>query len=228
MSKIWTVAGVAVAVATLAMTAADAFAVEGIWLVNGALAASEVASDTEAELQIDILNNAKTMLLFELLCSVILDGTVGPDGKDEITAVLSLGNFTAGNLGGTGVNCEVMEPLPLICDSVSKIATIWPDNLPWPSSLINTGTKFEDDEGAVNKEPGFDFECENSAAGKLSSLCEGQLISEVETTGEGDVFGTLIPGNEQTCTAFLGETPLADVTGTGLVLLTAGGTLAVS
>ena len=210
-----------------AVAASGAFAEEtAIWLVSGLLTAEKVPVDIEGLLTIDVLSSLLG-LLFEVHCIGSFDGTVGPDAEDEIILVLdSLGN-DIGALGalGTGLDCEVVSA-PVFCGNTLKLAELWPDNLPWATLLELLNNAFVVLVGLVNgniKEPGFDFECENSGGSFTEGLCEGPLVADIENLTE-DVQAVFLE-QSQSCTES-GVT--ADVTGEGLILTESGLTLAVS
>src|SRR6202035_1003937 len=109
----------------------------------------------------------------------------------------------SGTLGQLGIDCEVL-PTPLICSKEQAgeflfLATLWPDNLPWGTLIVLMAAgeeEFLDLIGLVNgnnKEPGFDFECENSNHTVTAGLCEGQLSAVLlNNITDGDVDGLFL------------------------------------
>src|SRR5580704_4676511 len=65
-----------------------------------------------------------------ILCSMLMDGTLGPGGGAEVTAILSLGGV------------EVTRAAPLLCKSLkvceeSTTDVEWsPAGLPWKTTLV--------------------------------------------------------------------------------------------
>src|SRR6202035_2432434 len=128
-------------------------------------------------------------------------------GEDEITKILNLAaeeiSPTLGT-GNLGIDCEVLAT-PLICTLEQTsgplfLATLWPDNLPWSTLIVLMAAgeeEFLDLIGLVNgstKEPGFDFECENSNNTTTAGLCEGQLSAVLlNNVGASDVDVLFLP-----------------------------------
>src|ERR1700726_3142518 len=200
---------------------------ETVWLVSNALtAAKEPAANEEGVSKVDILNSLLGLVV-EFECSGEVNGVVGPDAEGEITKVLSLTLVEIGALGalGTGVDCTVLSA-PVLCTNAAKLAELWPDNLPWGTLLELVGTEVLDVNGLVNgneKEPGFDFECENSNGSFTEGLCEGQLKATLTNLAT-DVLG-VVPEQNQGCTESGTE---AHQTGEALIVLASGLTLQVS
>ena len=222
------------AVGTMMVSSASAETTT-VWLVSGALTAVQVGADMEGTLLLSLLSS----LLGELAhiqCSGIFDGFVGPDAEDEVTKILNLaGEEISGTLGQLGWDCEVL-PTPLICtkDQAGEplfLATLWPDNLPWSTLIVLMATgeeEFLDLIGLVNgnnKEPGFDFECENSNGTITTGLCEGKVSGVLRNNvGASDVDVLFLPQIES-CT----EPGITiEIEGEDLLLTESGLSLAVS
>lgn len=119
-------------VAVFAITvvvAATASAVEfllALWLVGGVAVAANLPADAEGEL---LLEDNKTALgKINILCSGILDGTVGPESKDELTKLLSLGTLH------TDISTIVLTEPGLPCTDQSGLCgepLVWAEELPW-------------------------------------------------------------------------------------------------
>jgi len=208
---------------------------ETVWLVSNALTAlKEPATIEEGVLKIDVLNNLLGLVV-EFECSGEFTGTVGPDAEDEITKVLDLNlkdipELAVGGLG-TGVDCTVLSA-PVICSNAAKLVELWPDNLPWETKLELVGTEVLDVIGLVlvnenpAKDPGFDFECENSGGTFTEGLCESQLTA-VLTNLATDVLGVFTPEQNQPCTE-AGTTAHVLTSSEGLIVLASGLSLQVS
>src|SRR5689334_10413238 len=152
MLKLRTVgAAVGVLFALCAVIASSAFAVEPLWLIDGAAVLAAERSESEGEIL--IINYAKpselTAVLTQLLCSWIFVGTVGPKGEDEVTEVLSLAEALIGvdgaSLTGSPLVCDVTDPGSFeSCEAGVGKAELWPANLPWHTQLELVGTELID------------------------------------------------------------------------------------
>lgn len=197
------------------------------WLVNGGAVTALTAVDAEGELLL-----AETILgiRIEALCSGILDGSIDPNGVLTITELLSLaGAAVAQTLGTTTAiactntaNCT--EPLAIAQDLpwTATLDLIEETGLPNPSFalLLTTGT------GAA---PGYEVECMGSGT---SDLCVGESAQKVTNEGTNvdvmfeDAFNELAGFFQANCNTAGARTGLVE--GLGTLLLTGGGTLAVS
>jgi len=200
---------------------------ETVWLVSNTLTAvREPGVIEEGLLKVDVLNSLLGLVV-EFECSGEFDGTHGPDAEHEITKVLDLNLKDIGALGalGTGLDCTVLSA-PAICTGVAKLLELWPDNLPWGTLIELVGTESIDRIGLVNgneKEPGFDFECENSGGTFTEGLCESQMRATLTNLAT-DVL-VVFPEQDQACSE-AGTT--VHMTGEGLLVLTSGLSLQVS
>jgi hypothetical protein len=93
------------------------------WLRNGVAIAANLASETSVEISFEVTNVFGGPVAF--LCSFILDGTVGPNGADEITKALNL----------------TKEEKALVCGNVAKCESGTAvegqiENLPWKTTLF--------------------------------------------------------------------------------------------
>jgi hypothetical protein len=81
----------------------------------------------------------------EILCEGILDGTVGPNGEDSVTEVLTTGDVLVKELdeekGTEGIKC-VKDPSNEIC--AEGDIEVWPVGLPFLTVLMLDETKFYD------------------------------------------------------------------------------------
>jgi hypothetical protein len=92
------------------------------WLVNGAAVAAPLPAETTGEL---LLENTESK--GSIVCSGILDGTIGANSLDEITKVLTLGKVEVGELTGKGIECKGEN----ICTS----GEAWGTKLPWKTEV---------------------------------------------------------------------------------------------
>jgi hypothetical protein len=166
--------------------AASASAVEFLlaeWLVNGSPITTSQNTNTEGEL---LLEDEKATLGLKamVLCSGVLHGTIGPNGEDTITGVLSLTGveISATQLSGEALSCEGQE------NCVEPL--VWAAHLPWNTLLElmveGTETFFVDlilNSGAG--EPGWEVECMGTL-GKPTDECKApEGVTNVETVAEG-------------------------------------------
>lgn len=116
------------AFSTAAVTS-SAFALEYVlasWLVNGksiTKAEGALPSEGKGELLLEDVTKKGA-----IVCSGILDGTIGPESLDEITKVLNLSTVEIGELTGKGLECKGQTT----CETGSEA---WPAGLPWLTEL---------------------------------------------------------------------------------------------
>jgi hypothetical protein len=212
-----------------ALTAASASAVTFLlaeWLVGGLPITAELNTEATGELELE-----ETILGLKIvtLCSEILDGTIGPNGLDAVSEVLSLTgvaiSLTA--LSGTALECTNDQncPEPLV----------WAVHLPWESTveLMEEGTEvfFADllrSSGAGN--PGWYVECMGTGTTDECTVVEGVSNktnegSNVDSTFS-EAFTELAGLKLANCTTGGNEVRL--VAGLRTISLVGGGTLAVS
>ncbi len=198
------------------------------WLVEGNALTEPLAAETEEELEIaDLKTIAGTTAV---LCLLILVGTVGPGEADEVSEILNAAKEKIGsNLTGTPLLCKSVK----VCEEGTDIE-VWPDNLPWVTTIALMGSEPEfldqlyGHEGG--KEPGWEVKCLVIGA-TSEDLCEGQTSSKLENLTEGDVltvFNPEAPISSESGTCSQGGAGSGDTTGEGTVLLTSGKSLAVS
>jgi hypothetical protein len=100
------------------------------WLINGAAIAAGTTVESETTGALLLEDNKTPFGAAAVLCSAILDGTLGPNGEDLVTAVLNLAKELIGSeLVGLALECEGEK----LC---STPALVWPDKLPWPTLLF--------------------------------------------------------------------------------------------
>jgi hypothetical protein len=212
------------------LTAASAMAaVEFLlaeWLVNGAPITETLATDSESgEIALEeTVLGVKTVVL----CSGIFDGTIGPNGVDEITALLDLtGTITVPRtLEGSGLACtnsgNCPEPL------------VWAVGLPYKTQaelmVEGTETWFVDLFTNATKEIGYHVEC----MGGISDLCIApEVIVHLGNEANGTVDGEFSDPFTELAGLKLANCELAGpegakITGLGFTLLTGTGSLSVS
>jgi hypothetical protein len=211
-----------------AMTASAETTLLAEWLIDG-VGLTELVSVTTSG-SILLINKAGLGGTPIVKCEGSFDGTVGPNGEDEITEVLSIGGVTIGNgaaLTGTPLQC-VTTNSTIGCGSAGSKAEVWVDNLPWHTNLeLMEDGSFLDHlfGGGAGLEPGYDIHCVATAT---DNLCEGLATSLMTNTLEGDVKGEFIENSETaTCTIGTG-TLLTEAGKPGLETTLDGLTLAVS
>ena len=182
------------------------------WLNNGAVIISNLATKSEGEITLE-----DTKLGLGVLCSYIFVGTVGADGADAVTEVLSLAG-AAVSLTAM-LKCETHK----FCESGADI-NVTPENLPWNTRLVlMENGEFLD----VFFNIGYFTEC----------LVFGVKVSETcETAQTGDKIVNVATGVETPGQPSPNANCASGGTGAGIIefaplnvtSLTAGGTLSVS
>jgi hypothetical protein len=219
------------ALALSTVTAASAFA-NPDWLVDGELiseAEGTLATETEGLLELIVLESNAVRDAVD--CEEILDGSVGFEGRDEITEVLSLSTekvTTLGAMGALSLACEVVKTGGGLVDCIlHELAQVSPDNLPWVTQLESMEGEgqpaFLDVVGSSGKEWGWEIVCK-SPIGNLEVLCEGLTSAKVENTTENDVLETFNPEapiESQSASCSVASIS-GDIAGEGLILLTSG------
>lgn len=164
-----------------------------------------------------------------VLCSGILDGTIGPNGEDEITELLRLDGVTAVSLtalSGNALLCDGQAG----CNTGTGNAEVWAVNLPWLTSVERveeaSPTLFQ---GFVDLilphtgggEPGWYTFCP-TALGNQEDECKAPEAAAEKSniTGGGvlDVFAevfTLLVGAELAKCSASAEAHSGNVEGTG-------------
>lgn len=204
-----------------AISAASASAEVALWLINGGDITALTTTTTTGSL--NLIN--KTILgNITVLCEGIFDGSVGAEGEDEITKLLSLAGVEIPETltAGTGLSC-IVDAGSSLC-ATNELAEVWPMNLPWHTQLLLEGEGYKDElgTGSVNgKEPGYHVFCTIS---KAENLCEG-IISSVIKNGTSGVEGEFVHQPSRTCSVGTGEVDSGGVP--GIISLTSG-TLTVS
>src|SRR6202046_352914 len=105
------------------------------WLFNAAAVTSLLPVETSGELKLSTL--VLGINAVELLCSGIFDGSVGPSGEDEVTALLNLAKeeISKTPLTGLSLDCEVLVGSTGAKCLAKELAELWPDGLPWTTLL---------------------------------------------------------------------------------------------
>ena len=195
------------------------------WLAAGAAITTAQASDTEGELEFVELNGGGFGVKVKVLCSWILNGTVGPGSEGTVTELLTL--------SGTAIPKTALSGTSLSCtnDENCTEALVWADlESPWKTELElmidGTETFFVN----LILASGFYFECLILGI-TTNELCSATETA-VQTTNEAgglvdqsfsDAFQTLAELNLGNCTAggngtteFIGLTTLLLTSGTAL------------
>jgi hypothetical protein len=235
-----------------AFAAASAFAVSE-WLFNGAPigVGAELATDTEGTLVLDVLNEAGTVLVNEIDCSSLFEGTVGAGSLDLVLDVFSLlpGNELIEELEplvgteGKSLSCETLFDNGGELGEACKLSTeagsetlLWVENLSlaggltWESLVELDAATFLDHFVSV----AFELRCVLLAGVTLNSLCEGLTSGLLENVAPNVLleFGEGPASEPLNCTNTVGGmgVPLTfvDLTGDLIIKHATGGTLAVS
>jgi hypothetical protein len=181
-----------------AVVTASAFALTfalANWLENGNIINAEKLSDIEGELLFVDLEDG-----VEFLCSGIFDGSVGANGTDEITEVLTLGGVRVPELdepGATGgITCTTIKTC------IANKVEVWPINLPYKTELmLDTEDGLFYDLTTANNSglwPGYFLLCEVIPGIDSTELCLGlsDLIQEKSnnaTAGDVELLGLISP-----------------------------------
>jgi len=101
-------------------------------LVGGTAVATTLSTVTSGEL---LLEDKKAILGIKaaVLCSLILDGTIGANGEGEVTELLTLAGVAVSltALSGTALLCNGQEG----CNTGTGNDEVWAVNLPWITQL---------------------------------------------------------------------------------------------
>jgi hypothetical protein len=150
------------------------------WLVAGGPIMSNLASQTTGKMLFE--DNKALGAKVDVLCSFILDGTIGPNGVDKIEKVLSLAGVEVSELAGAKpLSCESS----LNCEAAGVLVPWFPRLLPWSTLLYLdqvTGRILDYIVGLH-----WEFTCTVLGV-KVEDECTGasELASlEVSNTGEG-------------------------------------------
>jgi hypothetical protein len=107
------------------------------WLIAGGKVTTASADEEEAEMKLIDTNAEGVGVRAEVLCSFILDGTLGPGGADEVTELL--------NLSREPINLTALTELALVCTDVDNCteALVWAEELPWKTEaeLMEDGSE---------------------------------------------------------------------------------------
>ena len=204
-------------VAVLALSAvlvasASAATLLAEWLINGAAVTTAKPSTTTGELTLEDTSNKGGVV-----ASGILVGTVGENGEDSITEVLTLAGVTA-TLAAPILGKKAAGS---VCEESATDIEISPEGLPWHSLLaLSSETTFSDSVFSA----GYNVSCLVLGI-KISDECTSPTIA---AGGSGSTVGNVAGGVEITGEA----TPLANCsiggTGTGKIVPSAGNVIASS
>jgi len=227
MKKLYAVSLALVAVFALsALTASSAFAVTLLaeWLLNGGVIATPDLVEIPGELTLVNTNGGGLGVKVEILCSGILDGTVGPGSADLITELLNL----AGEKIGEGLGT-----LELVCTNTLNCTNpkVWAEGLPWETEaeLLEQGTEVFFSDYLLKGQ--YLAECTILGVA-VEELCEAG-ITATELKNEGNnVINTFSDAFQELAGFKLGacggRAETAEVKGPGTITPVGGGTLAVS
>jgi hypothetical protein len=196
------------------------------WLDDGQPIVTPQLADWEKELTIVNLDGGGLGITVEILCSEILDGTVGPGSIDSITAVL--------NLSGEEISGAALTGLGLVCTN-SKNCTeplVWGEELPEKSEaeLMEAGSEvfFADLQFNVS------FYAECLIAGiSAAELCNAPTVASNSTNeANGTVDEVFSDAFQELAGLKLGEcgghAETAEITGLEICLLWSGDELDIS
>ncbi len=241
MTRVCVAVFAVVAFSAIAVTSSATAAVVFLlaeWLRNGVGITETLLALGEGEVLLENKNAPVIKKPASLTCSGGGVGSVGVDGADEITELLTLTEtlVSATPLSGTGFSCTKGAG-DEVCEAGSKV---WPTNLPWLSRLMLW------EEGGVT---GFvDLLTPHTGGGNLGWYieCKTSLVTLSEECAESESavevvngFGGGVESNDSEAFTLLMELKLGLCTGNneetgvlagsgGLISLPGGGNLTVS
>lgn len=202
-----------------------------LWLVGGAEATVQ-SSTTEGEL---LLEDTETIAgKAAMICTGILDGTIGPDGESAITEILNLkgGKIELGLLAllGTGAGSDCRTETGCAEGTAASPIEIYPLGLPWKDLL------FLMENGQIldlffATEIGYEILClilGINAEDRCSASDEEILVENNATTGDAftPVKSKVTPN--VTCTQSGGKATGIEETETESIMTASGGLVTVS
>lgn len=131
-----------------AIVSASAFAEETLlaeWLVKGAAIPAGTTFNTETKGAIELRDTKTFAGSAAVLCTATADGTVGPNGEDEVTAILNANGEPVAALPGlallgtdalSGEGSECLDVSVCALGSTTSPIEVWPIGLPWLSLLF--------------------------------------------------------------------------------------------
>jgi hypothetical protein len=195
------------------------------WLFNGAAVTALLPVETEGTIFLSTL--VLGIKAVELECAGIFDGSVGPNGEDEITKVLNLAKeeISGTALVGLAVDCTVIVGSGTAKCLAGELLELWPLNLPWLTELflMESGAFLDRIFAGPNGAPGYEAFCPVSGG---ENTCTGATSSTI-TSGATDVIGVFDATSEKANCTLGGEGAGDQEKGEGLTFET-GGTLSVS
>jgi hypothetical protein len=206
------------------------------WLINGVGVVTLTSIETKGSLELEDTGTAFGAA--SALCpdtgEGAFDGTVGPNGEDEITEVLTaagvaVGTDVGGTLTGTGMRCLGVK----ICAAEAD-AEVFIANLPWHTLLflMESGAMLDRIFGSgAGKEPGYELVCLVGGL-VITDLCEGPTSSTMENMLSVDGLTNDLLGNfdatSEHVSCSLGNATSAVIRGEGLLSTLNGSVLTVS
>jgi hypothetical protein len=206
------------------------------WLINGVGVVTLTSVETKGSLE--LTDTATAFGSATSLCpdtgEGAFDGTVGPNGEDEITEVLTaaglaVGTDVAGTLTGTGLKCLGVK----ICAAEAD-AEVFVANLPWHTLLflMESGAMLDRIFGSgAGKEPGYELVCLIGGI-PVTDLCEGPTSSTMENMLSVDGLTNDLLGNfdatSEPASCSLGNATSGKILGEGLLSTLDGSVLTVS
>ncbi len=219
MSKVRIVCFALLAVVAFGAFGASSAMAETRWLVEGKTFTGTLSAETEGELGMLFLAGPSNEILYAILCSFILAGTITNPGLDKVEDLLTLEMVQVGEgLSGEFLHCVDGIEAGGVTDCKERaVALVWVENINlsvgavWSTELLLEGTMFWDDfsSNSTGKFPGFEVECETLAGFIVLNVCEGNIRALLENTAGTVPFSVLSiinneAANRMSCT-FTGE-----------------------
>ncbi len=197
------------------------------WLLTGAVITTPDLVEIDGELNLINLDGGGLGVTIEILCSGILDGTVGPASADLITELL--------NLAEEKISGTALSGLELVCTDTKNCENplVWAEELPWETELelmegVTGGPFFVD----LILNGRYYAEC-TLLGTKMNELCSAPEVAVQATNEEPGTVTLLFSDSFQELAGLkLGacgsNAETAEITGEGLILVFGGGQLTVS
>lgn len=198
------------------------------WLAAGAKITTAQGSEGEGELELVAKNGGNLKVELKVLCSVILDGTLGPSSEGTISEFLSLSGKAISDLALSG------GELACTNDANCTSPKVWATGLPWKTELElmidGTETFFVN---LIKSFAGYYVECTVLGV-KVAEECTTfetaikttNAVGGIAEQGFSDVFQELAGLKLADCS--LGGGAAGEVNGAVMLLLFSGGLTASS
>ncbi len=197
------------------------------WLLEGAAIVTPDLVEIPGELNLINLDGGGLSVDIEVLCSLILEGTVGSGNGDLITEVL--------NLAKELISGTALSGLELVCANSKNCESpkLWGVKLPWETELETMGTE---EEGSffsdIILKGEYTAECTVLGTKIEESCTEPEIAVEAKNESGGSVDESFSDAFQELAGLTLGScgghAEVAEITGLVTVTPVGGGSLSVS